>query len=355
MVASLAGAALIAPATALAVGSQSSAATSTKTAASAAGTNDNQQAWGSTKDDAQTTRNASDRQQADVRRMRVSKLIGKDVRNSQGEDLGDIKDLVVDVNNGKVHYVVLSFGGFLGLGDKLFAFPTRAFDPAHDKDELVLRVDKQKLENAPGFESSAYPDWNSPNYRNQVDKYFGSDMAMPSPDDMRLVRATDLIGQDVNDPAGKDLGEINDIVVNMNNGDVRYAVLEFDKSWSLDNKLFAFPLTKFDREPQGDELVLDISKQALASVPGFDENNWPNVNDPRWVADVDRYLVATAAVPLPSAANDAIFRRLDRNDDGALTHQEARADDSIEQGWNKMDSDRNGRVTRNEFDTMYRR
>ena len=69
-----------------------------------------------------------------VRRdMRLSQLIGKDVRNAQGEDLGDIKDVILDINNGRVHYVILSFGGVLGLGDKLFAYPMRAFSPASNK------------------------------------------------------------------------------------------------------------------------------------------------------------------------------------------------------------------------------
>ncbi|MGH6611986.1 MAG: PRC-barrel domain-containing protein, partial [Burkholderiaceae bacterium] len=53
-------------------------------------------------------------QRVAMRDMRLSQLIGKDVRNAQGEDLGDIKDVILDVNNGRVHYVVLSFGGFLG-------------------------------------------------------------------------------------------------------------------------------------------------------------------------------------------------------------------------------------------------
>ena len=58
-----------------------------------------------------------------TREMRASKLIGSEVKNAQGENLGEIKDLVIDVNHGRVHYAILSFGGFLGMGDKLFAFP----------------------------------------------------------------------------------------------------------------------------------------------------------------------------------------------------------------------------------------
>lgn len=291
-----------------------------------------------------------------ARQMRASVLMGKDVRNAQNEDLGDIKDLVIDVTNGRVRYVVLSFGGFLGLGDKLFAYPVRAFKPAADRDELVLTVDKQRLKDAPGFAGSAYPDWNTPDYRTQVDRYFGSTMAPPAGANPRLVRASELLGKDVNGPDGKDLGEIEDIVINMNDGDVRYAVLEFDQSWSLRDKLFAFPLKAFGgRDTWKEDLVLNVTKDTLNKTPGFDKSNWPNINDPKWITDIDRYLVATTVIPLPSTANDALFVKLDTNRDGVLSSDEAKADNSIQANWKKIDADGNGRVSRSEFNAGYRK
>lgn len=254
-----------------------------------------------------------------VRRdMRLSQLIGKDVRNAQGEDLGDIKDVILDINNGRVHYVILSFGGVLGLGDKLFAYPMRAFSPASNKDELILNVDRERLKNAPGFEANRYPDFSKPDYQQQVDRYFGPTLAIKPQTNMRLVRGSEVLGKDINGSNGRDLGEIEDVVINVANGDVHYAVLEFDQSWSLNNKLFAFPLRAFTQGGSwSDDWMLNISKDTLNNVPGFDKNKWPNLNDQKWVADVDRYLVATAVVPLPSTTNDALWNRLDANkDDG---------------------------------------
>ena len=60
------------------------------------------------------------------RLMGADTLIGEDVYNTKDEDLGDIKEIMLDMNNGKIAYAVLSFGGFLGMGDKLFAVPWSA-------------------------------------------------------------------------------------------------------------------------------------------------------------------------------------------------------------------------------------
>jgi sporulation protein YlmC with PRC-barrel domain len=85
-------------------------------------------------------------------------FIGADVKNPQGENLGDIKDIVIDRASGRIAYAVVSFGGFLGLGEKLFAVPWGAFaQPKADKDTFVLAVDKERLKNAPGFDHNNWP------------------------------------------------------------------------------------------------------------------------------------------------------------------------------------------------------
>ncbi|MDY0342563.1 MAG: PRC-barrel domain-containing protein [Lentimicrobium sp.] len=94
-----------------------------------------------------------------TRVLSASSLSGTKVRNPLGESIGDVKDLMVDWKNGKVVYAVLSFGGFLGIGDKLFAIPIESFDfKSPDGEEFaVLDIDKAKLENAPGFDKDNWP------------------------------------------------------------------------------------------------------------------------------------------------------------------------------------------------------
>ena len=106
---------------------------------------------------------------------RVSTVEDMHVRNAAGEDIGKIKDLVIDVNSGKVIYAALDFGGFLGIGDKLFAVPWHSLQvKGTDKDQyLVLNVTKDRLKDAPGFDKNHWPDMANPNWAGTVDQFYG--------------------------------------------------------------------------------------------------------------------------------------------------------------------------------------
>jgi sporulation protein YlmC with PRC-barrel domain len=231
----------------------------------------------------------SEQAQTTGRNVRASKLIGSEVRNPQGEKLGEIKDLIVDVGNDRVHYAVLSFGGVMGVGDKLFAYPVRSFSQTADKDELVLNVDKARLRSAPGFDKDRYPDWNTGRYREEVERFHGGTAATkPMPNQM-LRRASELLGKNVDDRNGKDLGEIEDLVINMTNGTIPYAVLEFDRSWNLNDKLLPVPLRAIDASGRRD-LVMNVDKAQLDTARSFDKNRWPDLNDQKYMAEVRQQL-----------------------------------------------------------------
>jgi sporulation protein YlmC with PRC-barrel domain len=79
------------------------------------------------------------------------------VRNSQGEDLGKIEEIMIDIPSGKIAYAVLSFGGILGVADKLFAIPWSMLALNEDTQEFVLEVSRAVLEDAPGFDEDHWP------------------------------------------------------------------------------------------------------------------------------------------------------------------------------------------------------
>jgi len=97
--------------------------------------------------------------------LAASDVIGDGVRNPAGESLGIIEQIMLDVLGGRIAYGVLSFGGFLGVGEKLFAVPWSAlkFDP--ERQEFVLDVDRRTLDNAPGFNKHHFPDRADPTFK----------------------------------------------------------------------------------------------------------------------------------------------------------------------------------------------
>lgn len=90
--------------------------------------------------------------------LSASTLIGDKVFNTAGEHLGNIKDLMMDLDGGLIAYAVLSFGGFMGMGDKLFAIPWEALTIDEENHSLILEVDKEVLKDAPGFDKDNWPD-----------------------------------------------------------------------------------------------------------------------------------------------------------------------------------------------------
>jgi sporulation protein YlmC with PRC-barrel domain len=104
----------------------------------------------------------------------TSKLKGLNVRNANGETIGSIDDLVISLTDGKVNYVAMSVGGVLGIGDKLFAIPFRELKFTHGKEEMyfVLDISKEKLDQAPGFDKSQWPDFADPQWRDKIDRYY---------------------------------------------------------------------------------------------------------------------------------------------------------------------------------------
>ena len=84
-------------------------------------------------------------------------LAGDRVKNAAGDDLGNIEEIMIDLESGRVAYAVLSFGGFLGIGDKLFAVPWEALILNLENHEFLLNVDKNVLQDAPGFDKDDWP------------------------------------------------------------------------------------------------------------------------------------------------------------------------------------------------------
>jgi sporulation protein YlmC with PRC-barrel domain len=110
--------------------------------------------------------------QAGLVLLSASTITGDEVYNLQDENLGKIQDIMLDITEGKIRYAVLSSGGFLGMGDHLFAVPWRALTLDKEKHRFLLDVDLDRLKKAPGFDKDQWPNMADPTWNATVDSYY---------------------------------------------------------------------------------------------------------------------------------------------------------------------------------------
>ena len=104
--------------------------------------------------------------------MGAETLIGNDVCDPKGESLGDIKEIMLDMRSGKVGYAVLAFGGFMGMGEKLFAVPWTALTLDTENKRFTLNVEKDRLKQAPGFNKDKWPNMADQAWESEIHSYW---------------------------------------------------------------------------------------------------------------------------------------------------------------------------------------
>lgn len=234
----------------------------------------------------------------------ASDVIGMDVVSSTGESLGDIDDVVIQPN-GEISYAVLSFGGVLGMGDKLFAMPWSVLQPktpadkqAKDaKHEIVLPIEKERLKNAPGFDKAHWPSFAEANWSKEIDTFYASyrradaPRALPASATPNSVvwKCSDLKGFNVETPTGVKLGDIQDVALDTN-GRVSYAVLSVGGFLGVGDRLVAVPWEAFSATRDGDKkkITLAATKERLELAPQYvsSKDKHAEMCDPKWIGSV---------------------------------------------------------------------
>jgi sporulation protein YlmC with PRC-barrel domain len=115
-----------------------------------------------------------------VRRLTATSIIGDRVENEQGDNLGKVDNLMVNLHDGSIEYAVIEFGSFLGLGGKLFAIPFSELHIDEERELFIVKRSKEYLKQIPGFDKNHWPDTNDHAYFNDVNLYWGSTYA-PQP------------------------------------------------------------------------------------------------------------------------------------------------------------------------------
>lgn len=270
---------------------------------------------------------------------RASEIHGMQVRNTANKELGTIKDTIVDVRPGMIKYAALSYGGFLGLGDKVFAVPWDALQHRHNVSSgdsyFVLDVDEATLKRSEGFDDSNWPNFTDPQFTGKIDTFYqkfrkprhdanhqsnlsaarkdqvatsasaktdnqksGNAIATDQSAEPLMLRGSVLVGMQVKNEAQKELGKVDDLVIEVNEGKIRYAALTYGGFLGLGDKLFAVPWKAFvfrhDISDKEMSLVLNMDETHLRKAKGFDQDKWPNFADPGITRELDTYYNVSA-------------------------------------------------------------
>ena len=100
------------------------------------------------------------------------KVDGTDVYSRSGDHLGTVHDVMIDKRTGQVEYAIMSFGGFLGIGESYHPLPWRVLTYDTAMGGYVVDIDRSRLDLAPRYTSSAMPDWSDRGYRSRIDEYW---------------------------------------------------------------------------------------------------------------------------------------------------------------------------------------
>ena len=253
---------------------------------------------------------------------KASELIGLAVKNLQGEKLGKVEDLAIDVQSGRVVYVVLSTGGFVGMGDSLHAVPPGALH--HDVANKVVHLDadKEKLKAAPKFEMSKWSEFSDSDHVTAIYRHYGAapdftvamsgedrtamparsrdgtqekDRMMREADASKswsrvsyVQRASKVMGLAVKNRQDEKLGKVENLMVDLPAGRVVAVIISSGGFLGMGDELSAVPPTALRLNSSRDFLELDVSKETLRNAPHFKSDQWPNLGEAAYTESVYR-------------------------------------------------------------------
>jgi len=254
---------------------------------------------------------------------KASDIIGMTVQNKQGEKLGKVKDLAVDVESGRIVQVILSTGGFAGIDSTLTSVPPEALHADAFRKVLCLDADTGKLKDAPRFAMSKWAECSDSNHLSAVYSYYGeepglrfiqsenaepstvstrnadgtwakdatsceSQCMIPSSRLSKAHRASKLIGETVKNPQNEKLGTVKNILLDLPSGRIVAVIISSGGFLGINGELSAVPPAALQCTKDRNVLQLEAAKDTFANAPHFKANQWPDFAQPANTAEVYR-------------------------------------------------------------------
>jgi sporulation protein YlmC with PRC-barrel domain len=232
---------------------------------------------------------------ADNRFRSAATLIGYPVVSQEGAVIGILSDMVVNLQSGNVVFVILEYSGAIATGDNRLPLPLRAFRFDAANEALTLAIDEETLAGQNGF-GAEWPNLREPGYLEETAVFWeGLNTPVIGTDITNTLRATtgilttasQLINITIGDPTGTGFGMIGDLLVNLAEGRLVYAVVTSGGALDLGEERIVVPLAAFNFEQRTP--ILAVAPTALEAAPRFDPNWTVGNAEPTWVEEIERY------------------------------------------------------------------
>lgn len=217
----------------------------------------------------------------DVKRLIPATRINMyDIVNPEGEDLGQVQNFMVDPETGRIVFLIVSFGGILGLTDKWIAVPMDVLSYDIDNGNFIMDVPREILEKAPGIDKDKWPYELNLDWLEEVYTCFGCQPYWESHTrwtakktggvETLTVAASWLKGHSIKDAAGNEIGKIDDLIMDLRSGYMTYAITDINAYEALKNRKIAIPIEAFSIGGDNESLQLNIERVKLENAPVFD-------------------------------------------------------------------------------------
>jgi hyperosmotically inducible protein len=236
---------------------------------------------------------------------RSDRIIGREVANVNGQKIGHVKDLALDLQNGRIAEVIVATGGTLGMNEHIVAVPPSVFTCDSGGHFLRFNSDAGKLQTAPDFELSHWQNATDRSRVKEAYQRFGADpyfadyrvetsasqhgaegMRIPKPQLGFIARATSLAGSDTMNMQNEKLATVHSFIVDVPAGRIVEVILSYGGFLGMDRDYSAVPPQAFHWNADESLLTLDTTRSALRSMPHFTGGQWGNASDPARVSTV---------------------------------------------------------------------
>jgi sporulation protein YlmC with PRC-barrel domain len=232
------------------------------------------------------------------------------VRGTGDDKIGEVNDLILARRPGRVSYVLLGHGGVLKIGEKVTAVPFKAFGWNQEKKHLTLPMSAEQIKNAPSLDSGEWRTLGDPARCETICSFFGvnakdeepegmisgdrPDSGAAKADEFPVLRLSDIKSKQLVGNDGRDIGKINDIVLDTNSGRIAFVVVTFGGVLGIGDDRVPVPWTTLDVNKDGRLYAPTMDKEMIRSSPHLTDKEWGELRDPEFGSRVYKHFGKSA-------------------------------------------------------------